>query len=160
MRESQLRPPGLSLRQATLDDIEDMLDIGTMYAAELHDKPAELDLSALTLSLISSTVSPRGFILLALDDLEVVGALWGSAAEYSAWSHDLSALDHIFYIKPEYRGYALAKEMVSLWEGWAKSVGCKRVYLSSATGESAVKTGRLYNHLGYALRGVQYDKEI
>lgn len=149
------------VRQATLLDLLVITPLAELYVKEAkkHDQYL-FDLEVSLHNAASTIMSDNGCFLIATDKGQVVGFLWGHAANLP-WSRQIIAFDTILYVKPEKRKNSSAGfKLMRAWESWAKERGAEEVQISIASGIHENDTTKFYEKMGYHYIGQQYRKEL
>lgn len=150
----------ISIRQATLLDLLNFAKLGQRYseeAAKHENFPYDTELA---LENAAKTIMHEdGCFIVAYDDKEPVGFLWGCCSSLP-WSKARLAFDTILYVLPEYRGSSVGYRLMMEWERWSIDKGAVEVQISIASGVHEDKTEDFYKKLGYHYVGSQYRKEI
>lgn len=97
------------------------------------------------------------------------GALFGSVCERgcmvgcigNTWfSRNLEATEQILFVYPPYRGSSTAVRLIQHFEQAARNKGAELLHVGITTGLEVAKTQRLYERLGYALKGTSLTKRL
>lgn len=88
----------------------------------------------------------------------LVGWLNGFESGYMFSPVRIAAHD-IFYIAPEARNYATARNLVMAFVGWAEALGLKRQVIRLDTGLKPDKVDRFYRRMGFHPIGGQYVRD-
>lgn len=151
----------MKVRQATLLDLLIITPLAELYVKEAkgHDRYT-FDLET-SLSNASSTImSDDGCFLIAIDKDELVGFLWGHAANLP-WSRKRISFDTILYVRPDKRKVSSAAyKLMKGWEDWSKERDVEEVQISIASGIHEEDTTAFYEKLGYHYIGKQFRKEV
>lgn len=101
----------------------------------------------------------NGFSLVATDGEKIIGYFIGGINKMD----DYRILDKIgegetTFVEEEYRGKGIGTQFMSMFEGWAKEKGIKRLrYIASSRNENAIK---LYKKLGCEEYDVVLEKVL
>lgn len=146
------------IRPAKVDDITGIIELGKELLDESPVLPPHDPLKARK-ALAFFISGARTSVFVAEHDGEIVGFIVGVLDEYW-WSEVQYASDAAFYVKPEFRGYAvgLVKRLVT----WAKKFKkVKHISLGVSSGlETYERTGQLYERLGFKPVGGIHTKSI
>lgn len=148
------------LRPATFFDIKNIVSLGRKYYEEIPHITYAYEDDFVAGALCESFTKDYNFFHLAIDGDEIVGMLWGYAFPALPWTPTLSAVDILFYVKPEYRGTRVAIKLVKAWESWAIEQKCTEVALGTSSGINTARTVRFYERMGFSLVGQQLTKEL
>jgi GNAT superfamily N-acetyltransferase len=88
----------------------------------------------------------RGFILMAMSEEFFSGQKWSA--------------DRSLYIAPEFRGSSLVVRLIDAAETWSKEQGAQEMVIFHNTGIDTDKAPRLFNKLGFDMKGYIFSKEI
>lgn len=137
-----------TIRPATYDDLDTLLDIGAAMHCE-SPRFARLEFSnAKVLQLFITLIdSGDGLLLVAERDDAVVGAVAAMVGQH--WfSDDIVANEYGVFILPQHRGGMAAARLVRGYIEWAKAKGAKMIQLGISTGVHADETAALYQAMG------------
>jgi len=70
------------------------------------------------------------------------------------------ACDSVVFVHPHYRGTTTGKRLISALASWAVERGAHELCLSISSGINPVRTGRLYERLGFAPIGHLYRRTL
>jgi len=143
-------------------DIMQMLNLGEQYSKEALRFTNDMEYSPdrYVQCLINSLRDENQQVFLALNKGLIVGGLWGIITGV-AWSYDCIAEDLFLYILKEYRGYSIAKELVSMMEKWAIACGAKAIHTGANSGIYKDNPAiQLYKQLGYESGGFNFYKSL
>lgn len=90
---------------------------------------------------------------------EIVAFFIGYETPYF-FSQDRIAQELLLYVKPQYRGSSYAIRLIKAFEKWAKSIGVKKMLMSTSTKVKEEQTMRLFEKLGYTHAGHLYEKGV
>lgn len=147
-------------RRATILDIQKIVELGQAYYDSIENIVYEYKPSYVATVLSEYLNLKENLILLAIDDGELVGILWGMALPVLPWTPTVSAIDILFFIKEPYRGTRISNRLIKMYEEWAKSMNCTEVLLGTSSGINMDRTIRFYERLGYTQFGTQLNKEL
>lgn len=149
----------IKIRQATLLDLLTFAPLGIRYSeeAEGHNN-FPVNIEHMMKNAAMTIQSESGCLLLAYDDSEPVGLLWGHSRSLP-WSEAKLAFDSILYVIPEKRKTSVGYRLMKEWEAWAKQSGAVEVQISIASGIHEEQSCNFYKKLGYSYIGQQYRKE-
>lgn len=142
------------IRQATIEDIPRLIELGRMMHAE--SRYAALDYAPQKVDALLQRLIADGFMVVAQSGERVVGGFAGMISEH--WfSHDLIAADLALFIEPDARGGMTAPRLVRAFRDWARGRGAKLIHAGITTGVHEEETARLYEALGGRKCGELYD---
>ncbi len=140
----------MSIRPATLDDLDRILDLGE----QLHkESPRWSRLSfnrAKAAEFIASLiVGAHGVVFVAEKDGVVVGGIAGLATAH--WSSDdIVAQEVSFFMEPGARGSMVAIRLICALQAWGGIKGAKWLQAGTSTGLDPERTAGLYERLGFS----------
>ena len=140
------------LRDATLDDIPDLILLGermhneSIYAC-LRYSPSKV---AETFSRLID--SERGLFLVAERAGAIVGFVTASAGE-PYFSDEIMVTEHLVYMTPENRGTITAVRLLMAFVQWAKRFEPKLITAGITTGVTMRESAELYQRIGFDLMG-------
>lgn len=147
----------MSIRPATHADIDELVALGQVMAAEsprfsqLPYNPAKV-----RAMLHRQICNPLGLVLVSVIGGEVVGVFLGGASEH--WACDgLIAFDMALFVMPEHRGGTSAARLLTGYASWAKQIGAAMATAGISTQVHAEQTARLYSGLGFKQIGPVFD---
>jgi GNAT superfamily N-acetyltransferase len=88
----------------------------------------------------------RGFILMTMTQEFFSGTKWSG--------------DRCLYIAPEYRGGSLVVRLLNAAYNWSKENGAEEMVILHNTGINTDKAPKLFNKLGFDMKGYIFVKEI
>lgn len=92
------------------------------------------------------------------DGLKLTGMLFGMV--YDTWFVDHKWFEErVFYIRPEYRTYALAKAYIKALEEWCKEQSIKQIELNNASTRDP-RMNLFYRRLGYSHVNTTHAKRL
>lgn len=103
--------------------------------------------------------SPRTLFMLATHENKLVGFILGVVHE-SLYNDKIRVSDLGLFVLPDYRSTNIGVKLIKHLESWAKSKNVTEVWLGQTTGDDPIKTSKLYERMGYTLRGFNSMKEI
>lgn len=101
---------------------------------------------------------PHSCCLGAYSDEQLVGALIGEVTT-DAWCDVAVAVDHVFYVDPEYRRGTLGVRLLKTFEAWAADNGADVIRPIVYAGINNGKVGKLLQAMRYEDAGGIYYKE-
>ncbi|UVE55303.1 GNAT family N-acetyltransferase [Burkholderia sp. EMB26] len=145
------------IRNATLDDVPALVDLGALMAAESpryrRYRFSAPKLAALFERLIASD---DGFLMMAERDGAPIGVMAATVMEH--WmSEDRIACDFGLFIDPEHRGGMLAARFVRTYRQWARARGAIDTFLGISTGVHVEQTARFYKTLGLIEASITFE---
>lgn len=145
----------MGIRQATLDDLPALINLGELMHAEsprfsaITFSPARLGHT-----LAALVQSPMGFVWVTESDAgEVVGGMVATAFQHWA-SYDLMTTDLALFLAPEHRGSTAAARLARKYHQWARDLGAKLIQQGVTTGVHTDQTVQLLERLGMKRCGV------
>lgn len=135
------------LRDATLHDIQRIVDLGALMHAE-SPTWSRLRFSRDKLAAIVELAINQGFAKVVVDCGEVVGGMLALAVPH--WfSEDMVACDVAMFIDPAHRGGMAAVRLLNAYALWAREAGATLVHFGVTTGVHNDKTQALCERLGW-----------
>lgn len=142
------------IRPATLDDVETLVALGAMMAAEspryrrLRYSPEKVR------ALVEAVVrGDSGFMWVAETAGEIVGLMLAVATPH--WcSDDLVVSELALYMVPQHRGSTNAMRLIRQFLAWAAERGAVLTQAGVSTGLSTEQAARLYEAAGMRRFGV------
>lgn len=101
----------------------------------------------------------RRCALAAVKEGKVIGILAGYVSEY-AFCSELVATDHIMYVVPRSRGTLAAVRLIEAFRDWARERGARELVLGISTGVDAIRTGKLFERLGFEFAGGNFVQRL
>lgn len=145
----------MGIRQATLDDLPALINLGELMHAEsprfstITFSPARLGHT-----LAALVQSPMGFVWVTETEAgEVVGGMVATAFQHWA-SDDLMTTDLALFMAPEHRGGTAAARLARKYHQWARDLGAKLIQQGVTTGVHTDQTVQLLERLGMKRCGV------
>ena len=143
---------GIELRQATLDDIPDILQVGELAHAEAqHYQNISFSIPKTALHLVQRIND--GFAVVIEFDGKVVGAMTAYTNEHY-FSHDMMTMADVIYVLPEYRGKGVLKLFADAYNAWGEEVGADFQKLGVSSGIDTERTAAAMMRLGYEVTGI------
>jgi GNAT superfamily N-acetyltransferase len=140
------------IRQATLDNIPRLIELGRVMHAE-SARFAALSFDAVKLEQTLEAAIKNHFAMVSEVDGVVVGGLLAVVSPH--WfSQDLYTCDIALFIDPQYRGGVTAVRLLKAYAAWAKDVGSKMTLFGIMTGVNTEQTVKLCQALGWRQAGV------
>lgn len=150
----------MHVRAATLKDIETLVDFGKRLTKEspIFSKQGFSESGAQ--ELFELLIRRYGSIFIVSDEYgNPVGAVIGAINSDWRTGHKI-AFEQGVYVLPEYRRSNAAKSLIDAFIGWAKLQNADRIQLGTMSGIQAEKVVKLYEGLGFELRGYVLEMEV
>jgi GNAT superfamily N-acetyltransferase len=144
------------IRKATIDDIQDIIEMAKSFHRESDARKYTLTnerIKELTTLIIST-----GLGILAVKDGEAIGMM-GAMLQKNVFFDELMAGDYLIYVKPEYRGTEAAQLMVDYYISWAKSYGATCIGIDIESGINDERAINFYNKMGFRVTGYHMKLE-
>lgn len=140
----------MSIRPATHDDVDTLVDMGEMLHNESprwsRIRYSREKVRALVTRLVSE---PYGLALVAEKDGQIIGGLIATALPH--WSSDdVIAEERSLFMRPEHRGSFSALRLVCAFRCWSELRGAVWADAGSTTGVDPEITARLYEASGFS----------
>ncbi|WP_151838158.1 MULTISPECIES: GNAT family N-acetyltransferase [unclassified Acinetobacter] len=150
----------MHVRAATLQDVETLVEFGKRLTQEspIFSKQGfdEKRASDLFVHLIRKL----GSIFIAVDEYKnPIGTIIGVIDTDWRTGHKL-AFEQGVYVLPEYRRSEIAKTLIDAFIGWSKLHNAGRIQLGTMSGIQAEKVVKLYESIGFELRGYVLEMEV
>jgi len=150
----------MHVRAATLDDIETLVDFGKRLTKEspVFSKQGFNESGAR--ELFELLICRYGSIFIVSDEYSnPIGAVIGAISSDWRTGHKI-AFEQGVYVLPEYRCSNAAKSLINAFIGWSKLQNADRIQLGTMSGIQAEKVVKLYESLGFELRGYVLEMEV
>ena len=146
------------IRDATNDDLEILLDLGSKMLAESIEPYPEIDREQAR-KYLEVAVSMPDFFLMAIAEEEIpIGMMTAVAGPY-CFSPTLRSASDLLFVLPEYRGGRAAVKLVQKYKDWADGIGTASDTMSVATGVSPERTGRFFKLMGFRPMEMMYRRD-
>lgn len=148
------------VRIATPEDRIKLLELSQAFFNESHYAKTSTFDSLVTLNTIDSYFERRkeeAIIFVLTHKGTIVGMISGLAIP-SFFNRDYTAVEHIWYVLPEFRGrhsLSLLKALMA----WSKHVGCKTLVATGQTQDETNLRG-LYTRFGFIEKEYTFIKEL
>ena len=150
----------MHVRAATLKDIETLVDFGKRLTKEspIFSKQGFSESGAR--EVFELLIRRYGSIFIVSDEYSnPVGAVIGAISSDWRTGHKI-AFEQGVYVIPEYRRSNAAKSLIDAFIGWSKLQNADRIQLGTMSGIQAEKVIKLYESLGFELRGYVLEMEF
>lgn len=141
-------------RKATLDDMQDLLDMSQAMHGESRYANLALDLEKLRSLYTRLIESPNGIVLRTAN-----GFLAGGVGTYF-FGPATYAFQYVLYVSPEARGSSEAPALVKAYVAAAKDLRVVDVHIENSTGCEVDKVERFFIKLGFARLGGNFIMEL
>lgn len=140
------------IREATHDDIPEILRMGKLFVADCgllveYDEDSCADTAE---RLIDNDES-----CLFVGDCGMIGGL---VYPHYFNRDEMVAQELFWWVDPEKRGGSLGRRLFSRFESWAESVGAKHIYMVALASQKPVE--RLYQRHGYRALESSYVRQL
>ncbi|WP_262696462.1 GNAT family N-acetyltransferase [Kordiimonas aquimaris] len=149
----------LQIRQATLNDIDDLMVQAELFHAESSYKNIPINQDKLRGFYKAQVILETSLILVAYQGKQLVGHFVAHIYDFY-FSEERSAADLILYVTPEKRGSRAALTFIRQYHEWCTVNGVVDASLSISTDINPGKTSRFYSKLGFPLAGHLHKKKI
>lgn len=148
----------MTIRDATIEDIDQILDLGKRMHAESSRFGALAFDEGKVRSLFAGLIGSEDAIVLVAEvpDGEIIGGFAGFASEHW-YSTDKVAQDLALFVRMDRRGGILAARMIKAFVSWAQERRCKQITLGISTGIRVEETAQLYRSLGLKQFGYCFE---
>jgi GNAT superfamily N-acetyltransferase len=151
----------MTIREYTLDDLDEMINLGKL----MHEEGAYKFLPYVPSKLKNLGQSirrdGRGNMWVGLHDNKIVGMYIAFVTEYF-FCHEKLAHDLLLYVHPDYRKKCptMAFRLIKKAEQWAKEQNAKEFCPASSVGLSMGRVEKLYNFMKYETMGNLFKKRL
>jgi len=121
------------IRRYEQQDIQVLLDLIEQHLSTSSMKDIRFSRTKMSDLLHGNLRNLTFFVNVAVKDGQVVGGFCASLSAY-IFSHEVMAVDNIFYIHPDHRDTQLATELVESYIEWAKNRKVRQIRLMNVTG--------------------------
>ncbi|MEB3790138.1 GNAT family N-acetyltransferase [Acinetobacter sp. IK40] len=149
----------MQVRAATLQDVETLVEFGKRLTEEspIFSKQGFDEHRAS--ELFTHLIRKLGSIFIAVDEYKnPIGTIIGVIDTDWRTGHKL-AFEQGVYVLPEYRRSDSAKTLIDAFIGWSKLHNADRIQLGTMSGIQADKVVKLYESIGFELRGYVLEME-
>lgn len=147
----------LIFRPANVVDIPELVQIAPMVHAGSRLKQPPLNTEAVAEYCLRLIEHDSGFIYVADDGQKIAGFILAHT-DHPWFGDDLTVIEDLLFVIPEYRGSRCAVQLVGGLLAWAKSIHARRVITGVSTGSEAAQ--RLYHAFGFEAAGVSFQLEL
>lgn len=148
----------IQIRDATTDDLEILLDLGSKMLAESMEPYPAIDHEQAR-KYLDMAVSMPGFFLMAIAEDEISIGMITAVAGPHCFSPVLRSASDLLFVLPEYRGGRAAIKLVQRFKDWADGIGTASDTMSVATGISPERTGRFFKFMGFRPMEMIYRRD-
>ena len=148
------------IRFATTADIATLVDLGRAIHGETRLSRFAFDATRVAAQFESILSPPRSdycVLVAEKDAIGIVGGFWGQISQYY-FSDARVATNFIFYVRPEFRGTAVAVRLVHGFKQWANNRGADEVCINMTSGIDMQRFDRFLRHMGFAHTGGNYSQ--
>jgi len=147
----------MTIRKATLADIDAMIEAGAAMHAESPRFQRMTYAPSKVRNMLTSLIdSPRGFVMVAEHGAVLEGGMVGAASEH--WACDaLVAFDIALFVLPDRRGGIAAARLLKAFAAWCKEQGAVIATAGISTQVHPDQSGALYRALGFKEIGPVFD---
>jgi len=139
----------MSIRPATMDDIDRLIDLGEILHKE-SGRWSRIPYVRDRVKATMKTIIPgeKGAVFVSEKDGVIVGGIAVYADRH--WSSDAVIAQEIsFFMLPEHRGSFDAARLVCAMRAWAERKGVAWLECGTSTGVDPERTAKLYERLGF-----------
>lgn len=153
-----IRPHGCflnNLRKARVEDLFCILRYAPDFIQETEDyRGMRFDPHSCAGFILNWINDPRKMVLVAEVDGVFAGILM-AALEQAIFNFSIEmAREKIFYIRPKFRRFSLARSMVLWYIDWADTNRATRTFISSNAGFKPESAKKFYKRLGFEFSGI------
>lgn len=141
------------IRNATQDDVLELIEIGKLMHGETSYKHFDFDEEKVAELLVALITNARGIAIVSEgEDGELQGGLIGAVSPM--WfGTDLQATDYALFLKKEFRGAKTGIPLLHEYEKQAKEKGAKQVLIATTAGYKPKDMAKLYEAAGFTQIG-------
>jgi GNAT superfamily N-acetyltransferase len=139
-------------RPATLDDVPEIVGVVTQMVAGTAFAPP-------TAAKVARFIGGNSYHESVWNDGRMVAFMCGYASE-TFLNDEFNAYERALFVLPEHRGGSIAVRLVRNFELWARTMGCKNVWLGQSVGQNIDSTRRFFERLGYECQGFMTRKSL
>jgi len=146
-----------TIRFAKDADYPNFLPVYEKFLIDVDTSHPELETMGETL-FIEYINQPKNFIILALDDDQVIG-ISEIGIKYRRFRDKTERIEvNSMYVLPEYQGKGIRSMIIDFIESFANQEAIERIYLNS--GNNTPDAHRFYKKNGYEQYGVAFKKKL
>ena len=147
----------MTVRMASPADLKTVVELGRRFLLEGPYRDELLDNPDRALSFAASVYDNPSGRILVLAEGESVHGVFAFFAYNHLFSGELTAVELIWYVEPEWRAGGFSLRLLAEAEHLAKSMGCVRMQLTAPSEE----VGKLYKYCGgYKKIEVCYQRKL
>jgi len=136
------------IRDATLEDIDDLIALGEAMRAESLEPYPPIDREIARAYVAAAVQRPATFLLALAETDRPIGMITAVAGPY-CFSPVLRAASDLLFVLPEYRGGMTAMKLIARFQEWTADIGAVSATMSVATGVHPERTGKLFQRMGF-----------
>ena len=149
----------MEIRNARIEDIPDMLALGSMLWHESRYRRLGMDEIKVSSLLHAGIGKPGGIIIVGVEDGVVLGGMIGEVVEH--WfGFTRFARDLALFVHPDYRRGSLALRLLKAFEQAAKDKGAEELLVANHIGREAHHLDTLYERHGMTRIGGLFFKPL
>lgn len=149
------------IRFATPEDAPKVAEmVEPFFGMALTEMLGEYDRKAMQNLVAATTLSGDACTIIAEVDGNMVGALCALSYQHPMKPSVRIGQELFWWVDPEHRKGGTGKEMLSAFEDWAKSIGCRSVVMATMHGIDHERNGAFYQRSGYGPFEYTYLKEV
>lgn len=142
----------MHIRQATLDDIPNLVALGRLMHQESVYRTYALDVEKLALLLKHLLDEAAGIVLVAESSGAIVGGFVGMVVEH--WfGLTKQAVDLALFMEPSHRGGRTAFRLLNAYVEEAKNRGADQIVMANSTGVDMERVADLFEAVGFEKTG-------
>lgn len=149
----------MKLRQATYEDIDNMVELGRKVYTESRFTYLEYDINKLKQGLENLIMlhEKGSHLCLLAENTQgaIIGGFVGGLEEYF-FTSDKSANSILIWVDPQYRGSSAALKFIDVFKQWAIKKGAKEINIVVSSGVRIGSTDRFVRRLGFTQTGGNY----
>lgn len=149
----------IKIRKATLDDIEQMVELGTEMHLESEYVRYSFDPIKVAKTLTGVIEDKNGIAIVAERDGSILGGMIGYVTSHY-FGNDLVASDLAVFVTSEERKGRLALKLIYSFIEQAKSLGANHISLANSTGVESDRIKALYERIGFKHVGYVFQMGV
>lgn len=148
------------IREATLQDIGAIGDLGEEFAAEGFGAGyVSVDTGTVMMQCINVIKAPTMQLFLAEADGEIVGMIAGFVKPNFFNSEEIIGQELVWFVREEWRGSTVAIRLIRALEGWFQDQGADAILVANEQNIAPERTKEIYTRMGYEPYENFYAKE-
>lgn len=147
------------IRDATDADIAESVEIGIEFAQKSWYGTMRIDPQKMRNMAAHAIESPDWLYIVKIAEDGKQAGFFSAYLDTSMFGPDLIAIQHLMYIKPEYRKGTTAIKFFKIFEEWGRANKCHNLYFG-ATAFPDIDFGPFTERLGFGKVGGSWAKKL